>query len=169
MQIHEERARRLGERFGLEIKPSEWHSTEGDALRVEKPIRMRVHHMCHECKATFGLAKECPSCKHSRCKECTRYPPKRTEAEKKASREKRAQMLKERAENAPIAVDWGQRADVEPVLRRPGKPGGQDLVYKKPRQRIRRNCCQCDKLFIRKNKVCEGCDHKRCTDCVRDP
>lgn len=170
LKIHEERARKLAERYGLEIKPSEWHSTEGEALRVEKPIRMRVHRICHNCNSTFGTSRECPNpdCKHIRCKECTRYPAKRTEAEKIASRERRAAILKERAENPPIAVDYNPSPE-KVVLRRPAKAGGQDLVYKKPRQRVRRTCCQCSKLFTGGVKQCPGCTHTRCTDCPRDP
>ncbi|KAL1902002.1 hypothetical protein Sste5346_001708 [Sporothrix stenoceras] len=168
LQLHEERARRLGERFGLEIKPNEWHSTEGDALRVNKPIRMRVHRTCHQCNTDFGTAKECTQCKHVRCKKCTRYPPKRTDAEKQAARERRAALVKEQKENAPIIADWD--LSNKPIqLTKPSKTGGQDLVYKKPRQRLRRNCCQCNKLFVSGNKTCPGCSHLRCTDCPRDP
>lgn len=167
-QIYEERAKKLGERYGLEIKPSEWYSTEGHALRVEKPIRVRVHRECHKCGHTFGVAKECPSCQHVRCKECQRRPPKRTEAEREASRRNRAALLKERAENPPIIPDWNP-IEKKVVLTRPAKRGGQDLVHKKPRQRVRRNCCQCETLFITHNKTCPGCQHVRCTDCPRDP
>ncbi|KAK3306890.1 uncharacterized protein B0T15DRAFT_156592 [Chaetomium strumarium] len=166
-QIFEARAKKIGELYGLEIKPSEWHSTEGNALRVEKPIRMRVHRKCHLCNTSFGLGKECAKCKHKRCKQCPRVPPKRTEAEREESRKKRAAILKERAENAPIIPDW----DPTPkkiVLKRPAKTGGQDLIYRKPRQRIRRICCQCERLFAG-SKTCEGCQHTRCTDCPRDP
>ncbi|KAL2137397.1 hypothetical protein VTI74DRAFT_18 [Chaetomium olivicolor] len=166
-QIFEERAKKLGELYGLELKPSEWHSTEGHALRVEKPIRMRVHRKCHVCQTSFGLNKECSNCKHQRCKQCPRVPPKRTEAEREESRKKRAAIIKERAEKAPIIPDW----DPTPkkiVLTRPAKTGGQDLIYRKPRQRIRRLCCQCDRLFTG-TKTCEGCQHTRCTDCPRDP
>ncbi|EPE10663.1 hypothetical protein F503_05758 [Ophiostoma piceae UAMH 11346] len=168
MQLHEERARKLGERFGLEILPSEWHSIEGDALRVNKPIRMRVHRTCHECKTDFGTAKQCPKCDHVRCTQCARYPPKRTEAEKLAARERRAQVIKEQKELAPIIADWDAPKKVF-ILSRPSKSGGQDLVYKKPRQRLRRNCCQCDKLFVGGSKACSACSHARCTDCPRDP
>lgn len=167
-QLFAERAKKLGELYGLELKPSEWHSTEGDALRVEKPIRMRVHRKCHLCSTSFGLGKECPKCKHPRCKQCPRLPPKRTEAEKEASRIKRAAIIKERAEKAPIIPDW----DPTPkkiVLTRPAKTGGQDLIYRKPRQRIRRTCCQCNILFPSGTKTCGGCSHGRCTDCPRDP
>jgi hypothetical protein len=166
-QIFAERAKKLGEVYGLELKPSEWHSTEGHALRVEKPIRMRVHRKCHLCTTSFGVGKECPKCKHVRCKECPRVPPKRTEAEREESRKKRAALIKERAEKAPIIPDW----DPTPkkiVLKRPAKTGGQDLYYRKPRQRIRRNCCQCQRMFTG-TKTCEGCQHTRCTDCPRDP
>lgn len=168
-QIFDERARRLGERFGLEIKPNEWHSTEGDALRVEKPIRMRVHRTCHKCNATFGSAKECPSCQHHRCTKCTRYPPKRTEEEKKASRERRAAILKAQKENAPIVPDYRYDGKETFVLKRPSRTGGQDLVHKKPRQRIRRTCHECGTLFVTGSKKCEKCEHARCTDCPRDP
>jgi hypothetical protein len=166
-QIFAERAKKLGEMYGLELKPSEWHSTEGHALRVEKPIKMRVHRKCHLCSTSFGLGKECSNCKHQRCKECPRVPPKRTEAEKEESRKKRAAILKERAEQAPIIPDW----DPTPkkiILTRPAKTGGQDLYYRKPRQRIRRTCCECERLFTG-TKTCEGCEHNRCTDCPRDP
>ena len=169
IQLHEERARKLGERFGLEILPSEWHSTEGDALRVNKPIRMRVHRTCHECNTDFGTAKQCPKCDHVRCTQCARYPPKRTEAEKQAARERRAQVIREQKEHAPIIADWDDAPKKVYILSRPSRSGGQDLVYKKPRQRLRRNCCQCNKLFVSGNKTCPACTHVRCTDCPRDP
>lgn len=166
-QIFAERAKKLGELYGLELPPSDWHKTEGHALRVEKPIRMRVHRKCHLCSTSFGAGRECPNCAHPRCKQCPRIPPKRTEAEKEESRKKRAAIIKERAEKAPIIPDW----DPTPkkiVLERPAKTGGQDLYYRKPRQRIRRTCCECQKLFTG-TKICEGCQHTRCTDCPRDP
>ncbi|KAL2157527.1 hypothetical protein VTH06DRAFT_6078 [Thermothelomyces fergusii] len=166
-QIFAERAKKLGELYGLELPPSEWHKTEGDVLRVEKPIRMRVHRKCHLCGASFGVNKECPQCKHQRCKQCPRVPPKRTEAEREESRKKRAAIIKERAENAPIIPDWNP-APKKIVIKRPAKSGGQDLYYRKPRQRIRRTCCECEKLFTG-TKICEGCQHVRCTDCPRDP
>jgi len=167
-QLFEERAKKLAELYGLEMKPGEWHSTQGDALRVEKPIRMRVHRKCHICNTSFGLGKECPKCKHPRCKQCPRVPPKRTEAEREESRKKRAAIIKERAENAPIIPDWNPD-NKKIVLRRPAKTGGQDLVHKKPRQRVRRTCCQCQKLFAVHTKNCGNCQHARCTDCPRDP
>lgn len=167
-QVFAERAKKLGELYGVELKPSEWHSSEGHVLRVEKPIKMRVHRKCHVCSASFGVAKECPKCKHPRCKQCPRVPPKRTEAEREESRKKRAAILKERAENPPIIPDW-DTTDKKVVLKRPAKTGGQDLVHRKPRQRVRRNCCQCSKLFGPHVKICDGCSHTRCTDCPRDP
>ncbi|KAF6842059.1 hypothetical protein CPLU01_00152 [Colletotrichum plurivorum] len=170
-ELFEERARKLGERFGLEIKQSEWISTEGTALRVEKPIRMRVHRTCHKCNATFAAAKECPSCQHVRCTKCVRHPPKRTEAERIASREKRAAILKAQKENAPIIPDYSYDAKdaKDIILKRPSKTGGQDLIYKKPRQRVRRTCHECQTLFVAGSKTCAKCNHNRCTDCPRDP
>ncbi|KAK3944769.1 hypothetical protein QBC46DRAFT_145840 [Diplogelasinospora grovesii] len=167
-QIFEERAKKICERYGLELKPNEWLPSEGHALRVEKPIRMRVHRKCHVCDTAFGLGKDCPKCKHTRCKSCPRLPPKRTEAEKEESRKKRAAIMKERAENPPIIPDWDP-SDKKVVLRRPAKSGGQDLVHKRPRQRVRRTCCECERQFSGGNKSCDNCQHVRCTDCPRDP
>ncbi|KAK4165212.1 hypothetical protein QBC43DRAFT_288104 [Cladorrhinum sp. PSN259] len=167
-QLFAERAKKLGDLYGLELKPSEWHLSEGDVTRVEKPIRMRVHRKCHQCDTSFGLGKECSKCNHTRCKQCPRVPAKRTEAEREESRKKRAAIIKERKENAPIIADW----DTTPkkvVLTRPAKTGGQDLIHRKPRQRIRRTCCQCEKLFNGGSKTCDSCEHARCTDCPRDP
>lgn len=169
-ELFEERAKKLGERFGLDIKPNEWQAAVPDdtVLRMDKPIRMRVRRTCHRCNATFSSAKECPSCQHVRCTKCARYPPKRTEAEIIASREKRAALIKANKENAPIIPDWDLDRK-EPILKRPSKTGGQDLVYKKPRQRVRRTCHECQTMFMTGTKTCGNCGHIRCTDCPRDP
>lgn len=129
---------------------------------------MRVRRTCHRCEANFTTTKECPSCQHTRCVKCTRYPPRRTEEEKIASRERRAELIRTQKENAPLIVDY--RIDQKPVvLKKPSRTGGQDLIYKKPRQRVRRNCHECARLFPPGSKTCEGCGHIRCTDCPRDP
>ncbi|KAK5998290.1 hypothetical protein PT974_00664 [Cladobotryum mycophilum] len=169
-ELFEERAKKLSERFGLEIHPSGWQITVPDdtVLRIDKPIRMRIRRTCHRCNAIFTSSKECSNCQHLRCVKCTRYPPKRTETELVASREKRAAIIKSHKENAPITVDWDwQQTNV--VLKRPSKTGGQDLVHKKPRQRVRRTCHECNTLFMAGSKTCEKCSHVRCTDCPRDP
>ncbi|CAH0059585.1 unnamed protein product [Clonostachys solani] len=171
--LFEERAKKLGERYGLEIKTTDWKTitidpTDDTVLRVNKPIRMRVRRTCHRCEANFTTSKECPSCQHTRCVKCARYPPRRTEEEKIASRERRAELIRTQKENAPLIVDY--RIDQKPVvLKKPSRTGGQDLIYKKPRQRVRRNCHECARLFPPGSKTCEGCGHIRCTDCPRDP
>jgi hypothetical protein len=170
-EMLEDRAKKLSERFGLEINASEWRTVatvDDTVLRMDKPIRMRVRRTCHECSATFTTGNECPSCQHKRCTQCTRYPPKRTEQELVASRERRAAIIKANKDNAPIVPDYGWD-EKEIILKRPSKTGGQDLVYKKPRQRVRRTCHECETLFKTGSKRCEACGHARCTDCPRDP
>lgn len=171
-QLLEERAKQLGERFGLELSAAEWQATSPDdtVLRMDKSIRMRVRRTCHKCEATFTQAKECPNCQHVRCTKCVRHPPKRTEAELQASRERRAAIIKANKANAPIIPDWDtDKKDKHIVLTRPRKTGGQDLVHKKPRQRVRRTCHECQTLFTTGTKTCKDCGHVRCTDCPRDP
>ncbi|KAI1386553.1 uncharacterized protein F4822DRAFT_319907 [Hypoxylon trugodes] len=170
IQIHEERAKKLGARFGLEIKPSEWHSSEGDVYRVEKDVRMRIHRECHRCHSAFGAGNECPNCQHRRCKRCTRTPPKRTEEERQALREKRAIQVQKNQFNAPIIPSYDYSEKI--ILKKPRKTG-QDLVYKgKPRMRIRRHCHVCETLITsnaREARVCDNCGHRRCGDCPREP
>ncbi|KAI0525976.1 hypothetical protein F5B22DRAFT_588528 [Xylaria bambusicola] len=174
IQVHEERAKKLGARFGLEIKPSEWHSSEGEVLRVDKPVRMRIHRECHRCKSRFGAGNVCPSCQHTRCKQCTRYPEHQTDAERQANRERREALLQKHKDMAPIlpSYDYSPQAQ-QIVLTRPRKTGTQDLVYKgRPRMRVRRYCHVCENLITshaKQARTCERCDHKRCADCPRYP
>ncbi|KAF4513065.1 hypothetical protein G6O67_000387 [Ophiocordyceps sinensis] len=169
-ELFEERAKKLAERYGLEINAEDWiRTTPNDTvLRIDKPIRIRVRRTCHRCNTALFQAKECPTCQHPRCTKCPRYPPKRTEAEKVASREKRAALIQANKENPPIITDYSYN-DRGIVLKRPSKTGGQDLYQKKPRQRVRRTCHECQTLFTASSKKCQDCTHIRCTDCPRDP
>ncbi|KAI1180692.1 hypothetical protein F4777DRAFT_258849 [Nemania sp. FL0916] len=171
IQIHEERAKKLGARFGLEIKPSEWHSSDGDVLRVDKAVRMRIHRECHRCNQRFGVGNVCPSCNHTRCKQCTRYPDKQTEDDRLANREKREILLQKHKDMAPIIPSYDFAPPI--ILKRPRKTATEDLVYKgRPRMRVRRNCHVCDTLINSHSKqarTCENCGHKRCADCPRRP
>ncbi|KAK7956291.1 uncharacterized protein PG986_005513 [Apiospora aurea] len=169
-QVYDERARRLGDRFGLEVKPAEWNAARGDVLRVEKPVRIRIHRTCHKCQATFGPGNACPGCQHRRCDQCTRNPPKRSEEEKQASRQRRdaAATAQKNQDLAPIIPHYGLEDPI--ILSRPSrKPGGQDQIYKKHRMRIRRYCHECQALFKAPSRICEQCGHKRCGDCERVP
>ncbi|KAI1450412.1 hypothetical protein F5Y02DRAFT_114597 [Annulohypoxylon stygium] len=170
IQIHEERAKKLGARFGLEIKPSEWHSSDGDVLRVEKSVRMRIHRECHRCHSAFGAGNECPGCQHKRCKKCTRNPVKHTEEERQAIREKREALIRRNKQLGPIIPSYDYSENI--VLKRPRK-AAQDLVYKgKPRMRVRRHCHECNNLIsgnAKEARVCNNCGHRRCDDCPRDP
>ncbi|KAI0432588.1 hypothetical protein F5Y09DRAFT_301288 [Xylaria sp. FL1042] len=174
IQVHEERAKKLGARFGLEIKPSEWHSSEGEVLRVDKPVRMRIHRECHRCKSRFGAGNVCPSCQHTRCKQCTRYPDQQTDADRQANRERREALLQKHKDMAPIIPSYDYSTHSQQiVLTRPRKASAQDLVYKgRPRMRVRRYCHVCESLITshaKQARTCEQCGHKRCADCPRYP
>jgi hypothetical protein len=49
------------------------------------------------------------------------------------------------------------------------RTGGQDVIYKAIRQRVRRTCHQCQTLFPGTSTVCESCGHIRCRSCPREP
>ncbi|PGH05534.1 hypothetical protein GX51_02872 [Blastomyces parvus] len=152
--LQQEKARALFAKYGLTLEPSEWMSKPADrsVQRVEKPVRMRVRRNCHRCLTTFGADKVCAGCQHLRCKKCFRYPPAKPKDEC---------LGKEKAK----ALD----APKKPVLTIPSRTGGQDLVRKPIRQRVRRTCHRCQTLFIGDATVCTECEHTRCKKCPRDP
>lgn len=163
-QIQADRARKLGERFAIAIQPFDIKE-DREILRVEKPIRMRIHRSCHKCNTTFGGSKVCDKCEHVRCKSCPRFPPKSS-----GTKDKGKGKEKENDTTGHIEADsyWNIKEDF--VLTIPSKkPGCQPLVRKLPKQRIRRNCHECKALFTTKSKTCASCGHIRCTECPRDP
>ncbi|CAD6446289.1 c8ea486c-09f5-46d7-82ee-dc9163d9bcb0 [Sclerotinia trifoliorum] len=162
-EINAERARKLGERFQLNIEPHEWQTLAGekDAWRIEKPIRMRIHRTCHRCDTTYGANKICANCQHPRCTKCPRYPLKKKEKGKTTI-----------APIGPIPVDMEKQwiPTEKLILTLPSqKVGGQPLVRKKPMQRIRRTCHECSSIFQAGTKICQSCSHTRCADCPRNP
>ncbi|CEJ80408.1 hypothetical protein VHEMI00591 [[Torrubiella] hemipterigena] len=166
-QLLEERLQTLDARHGIESGTWDWHvvSREEKVLRTDKPVRMRVRWDCHRCKIPMDRDKRCTECQHSRCPMCPRNPPVRHDKEPRADLESRDDMGNSQA---PIMaeIDWN---DMGVLLNRPGLPGGQELVHKPPRQRVRRMCHLCDYTFMPGNKTCESCGHVRCSDCPRDP
>jgi hypothetical protein len=161
-EIEAERQKKLAERFAIDIEPLSTTKPDRVTYRVEKPVRMRIHRICHKCNTTFGGSKICANCEHPRCTKCPRFPAKKPEGKGKSK------------EDAPrkdiIEPDswWGLKEEVELTMPNP-KANGQPLVRKAPRQRIRRTCCKCSTLFATGGKTCSDCEHSRCADCPRDP
>jgi len=134
------------------------------AERVEKPTRTRIHCTCHVCKTTYRGNKICASCGHERCTECTRYPMKNVRGTKDTG----VEYLGSSQGPGMDAIE-GLKRKHKYVLTLPSKTGGQDIVMKKPMQRVRRTCHQCESIFIPGDKICSKCSHVRCVDCPRDP
>jgi hypothetical protein len=167
-QIAAERANKLNQRFKLPmLEANEFLAVpDKEAIRIEKPIRVRIHRTCHKCQTTFGGNKVCASCQHPRCPMCPRYPVKRPKTEGAKGRKNEAPEASVEGYIEPDTY-WGMR---EPfVLTKPSRTGEQLLVRKKPMQRVRRTCHACSTLFPPGTKLCSNCGHVRCTDCPRDP
>lgn len=152
--MQRERARALFARYGLTLEPQDWVVSSAPAPlvpRVEKPIRMRVHRSCHRCGTLYGHDKVCVQCEHKRCKQCPRYPKKKTAGEKGKTAE---------------AADQPKKKKLLTVTTR----HGNDLAYQPAKQRVRRSCHKCDAFFVPPTaSTCESCSHVRCTKCPREP
>ncbi|KAL4904964.1 hypothetical protein BDW74DRAFT_153883 [Aspergillus multicolor] len=161
--IQEEKARALFAKYGLTLEPGEWKATRDVPVqRVVKPIRMRVRRTCHRCQTTYGPDRVCVNCQHVRCKKCPQYPAPRPKDEQ------------ERTETALQTILAQKAQPVQPKPRKhqltmPSRTGGQDLIRKPVRQRVRRTCHRCNTLFGPHATECASCRHLRCKLCPRDP
>lgn len=135
----------------------------GDAERIEKKIRMRVHRTCHRCSTTFGAEKICNSCQHTRCKKCPRYPSKKPKDLKDKGKGLSSGAL------AISARDKGKDSSDLISLTMPSRATGKELTRRGPVQRVRRTCHKCNTLFAGKATQCETCKHMRCPECPREP
>lgn len=173
-KIYNEQFEKLFKNSGLDVDPSSFYQMEGHVLRVNKTIRMRVHRKCHQCHSQLSNSGRCERCNHSFCSQCTRYPPKLSEAEKIAQSERKNEIVIKRAANARIWPDPNYDPQAPVVVTIPARQE-QKLVFKKVRQRVRRTCCQCleshasEVIFLGGGRDCAKCAHVRCTDCPRDP
>ncbi|KAL2022220.1 hypothetical protein VTK56DRAFT_5830 [Thermocarpiscus australiensis] len=152
-ELFAERAKELGELYGLALKPSERDSIDGHAVRIEKPARMRVRRTCHLCDTSFGPGKECPKCKHPRCAHCLWLPlkPDRNQLREPSSSLPRPPTvaryeLVTQRENAPVVSRFTAAAPINTAtptgcnLERFGT-GGEDGGRYRPCQRRR---CESD-------------------------
>ncbi|KAK3182359.1 hypothetical protein K4F52_006362 [Lecanicillium sp. MT-2017a] len=165
-KLLEERAKKLSNRFGLRISTWEWRLEEVDetVLRTDKPICMRARWTCHRCATAFASFTICPNCDHARCTKCSRFPP---EHERPSVDNNLPAGFPDEDEGLMIPdYNW---TDAGILLTRPSKTGGQDLILKKPRRRVRRSCHECHTQFSQISKTCQKCGHIRCTDCPREP
>jgi len=155
--IQEERAKVLFAKYGLSLGPGEWtRPAKGNAERVEKKVRLRIHRTCHRCQTTYGADKVCNNCHHRSCNKCPRYPIKR---DKEARDKGKAIAVDSNPIAIPIAIPLTIRS----------RRAGPDLKLRDNKQRVRRNCHQCSELFVSGTKECPNCRHPRCPKCPRDP
>jgi hypothetical protein len=105
-------------------------------------MAQQIRTTCHRCEASFvpASAQICIACGHLKCSRCTN------------------EWVVPQIEDGPTDVHVGD--DSKQKRRR---------VYRKPRQRIRWYCHECQSIFIEGTKVCNECLHGRCEQCVRIP
>lgn len=115
------------------------HRATGKELARKSPTQ-RVRRTCHQCQTLFtGKAAQCENCKHLRCHQCPREPPK----------------LNKYPEGYP-----GDSEQLYPLGRRELRPA---------RTHVRWTCEKCDTMFKDHGKTCENCGHEKCDDCPRKP
>ena len=103
------------------------------------------------------------ACGHTRCSQCPRIPPRKDKSVAKPAKIPRPSDFIEADDYYTLSLPD------KFVLTIPSRTGGQTLVRKKPVQRVRRICHECNTTFPSGTKVCAQCNHCRCVDCPRDP
>lgn len=170
--MQQEKARALFSKYGLSLEPGEWKSpTDLQLVRVTKPVRMRVRRTCHRCDTTFGLDKICVNCQHPRCKKCPRHPPSELNRATEQPRTAKPKITEIRARQHGPSLNRNFKLTGDPnaPLKVQSPSGGQDLIRKPVRQRVRRHCHSCGTIFAGGSKECQNCMHVRCKKCPRDP
>ncbi|KAK7538348.1 uncharacterized protein J3D65DRAFT_587741 [Phyllosticta citribraziliensis] len=114
-----------------------------------RPPKQRVRRTCHKCDSLFipPTAASCTSCSHVRCTKCPRDPAKR----------------KKWPDGYPGDAPASESETDVDAVKRP------DRTWRKPRQRVRWTCENCQTLFMEKSKSCANCGHDRCLNCPRAP
>jgi len=144
--------------------------------RVQRVIRLRVQHHCHQCRGPMTQDNVCARCAHQRCRKCLRssrfgFRDRTTAAQQPEdeANEKACQTeLKRRRSPSVEAPDSGGKGS---ACNRQG-PGGSssmlDRLWKRPRQRLRFSCEDCGRTFEDKSAACADCGHRRCERCPSD-
>lgn len=65
----------------------------------------------------------------------------------------------------------GQRLHTDIIfpIQEPKMVATVQRVFRKPRQRVRWSCHECETMFINRDDPCRGCGHERCKACIRSP
>ena len=121
------------------------HRLHPVALSLLQPRAQLVRRKCHECETPFEPAgqTDCQTCGHATCNLC----------------------LYETLESPEQPTQAGEQQQPAPT---PFIVATVHRVYKRPRQRVRWTCEQCQALFTDR-EVCQACGHRRCGDCIRSP
>lgn len=123
----------------------------GGQILVHNRIVQRVHRNCHKCRTEFmpPSSRTCSECGHARCARCSTTSGKM---------DKWRQGFAEHVEGSS-----------EEEQQQPLRHLRQERVFRKPRQRVRWNCDQCNTLFLEGQRTCRQCGHEKCENCGRHP
>lgn len=169
-EIVGQRGRVISLRLGMEVETWEMRTVLPDETvrRMDKPISLRVRWACHLCNSGINLHGKCSKCEHSRCKECHRLDSS-IEADDGLVARVRPAKRRSEADDEGHCISEQDWSEDGVVFKKRSRTGGPDLVLRKPRHRVRRTCHVCQADFAQLSKICDKCQHVRCTDCPREP
>ncbi|GAB1736670.1 hypothetical protein NU219Hw_g8288t1 [Hortaea werneckii] len=125
----DERARLLLQKYGLtydrHVRAGGAEEPPGKIRRVEKPVRIRIHWQCHECRTYFGRERSCAWCGHRRCSDCIRTPPKKIERMMDSNRQLHVDELASQSTALPTATPAEDATHAEDGPQTSVLPAGQ--------------------------------------------
>ncbi|RMY09692.1 hypothetical protein D0867_08640 [Hortaea werneckii] len=125
----DERARLLLQKYGLtydrHVRAEGAEEPPGKIRRVEKPVRIRIHWQCHECRTYFGRERSCAWCGHRRCSDCIRTPPKKIERVMDSNRQLQVDELASQSAAVTAATPAEGATHAEDAAQTRALPAGQ--------------------------------------------
>jgi rRNA maturation endonuclease Nob1 len=140
-------------------------------MRVEKKIKVRVRHSCHQCATLYTKGRICSNCGHNRCLVCPREPARRLHDRSQSTR------VDTRSQLASMESQAGQQQ--QPSSSTPNQQGPPPtyapIVQRstseapgRPFQRVQSSCHRCESSFVPGTAHhCPNCGHQKCDLCPR--
>jgi rRNA maturation endonuclease Nob1 len=129
--------------------------------RVEKKIRLRIRHTCHQCQTAFSRNRVCRTCTHQQCPQCPRDPVRRNRDRSEMITSREGEII------APTETQSGSIVNDQFGLNTLSIAHRSTERPQVAQGRIEYRCHECETSFVVGTpNFCPNCGHRRCDECA---